>query len=81
MQRTGTKSKSNFLLFCNIASCGFLAYVTCVRTVENPPSEGPGNIPYMVMQDTHPGCDAKGTTPIGWSVRKYPLVNLGVVHQ
>jgi len=81
MQRTGRERQEHFLLFCNLASYGFLAYVTSVRTVGNPPSEGNGNIPYMVMPDTHPGCDAKGKTPIGCSVRKYSLVNLGVVHQ
>jgi len=35
------------------------------KDIKKPFSEGPGNIPYMVMPDTHPGSDAKGKTPIG----------------
>ena len=32
-------------------------------------------------QDSYPGNDANEDAPIGYSVNKYALVNIGVIHQ
>ena len=37
--------------------------------------------PKRRVQDIHPGCDAEEDVPIGYSVTKDALVNMGVIYQ
>jgi len=37
--------------------------------------------PKKERQDSYPGNDANEDAPIGYSVNKYALVNMGVIHQ